>query len=48
MSKIQSLSTFTDILTLSRSIDFNVHLLIDVGTDGSISGPIMLIPIIRG
>ena len=44
MSKIQHLSTFLALLTLSRSTDFNVHLPTHVGTDDGISGSIMLVP----
>lgn len=44
MSKIQYLSTFPAILTLSRSTDINVHLPTHVGTDDGISGSIMLVP----
>ncbi|PXK20140.1 hypothetical protein DMR31_26735 [Klebsiella variicola] len=48
MSKIQYLSTFPAILTLSRSTDINVHLPTDVGIDDGISGSIMLVPTGRG
>jgi len=44
MSKIQYLSTFPAILTLSRSTDINVHLPTHVGIDDGISGSIMLVP----
>lgn len=44
MPKIQYLSTFPAILTLSRSTDINVHLPTHVGTDDGISGLIMLVP----
>ena len=44
MSKIQYLSTFLAILTLSRSTDINVHLPTHVGIDDGISGSIMLVP----
>ncbi|WP_212612237.1 hypothetical protein, partial [Escherichia coli] len=44
MPKIQYLSTFPAILTLSRSTDINVHLPTHVGTDDGISGSIMLVP----
>lgn len=43
MPKIQYLSTFPAILTLSRSTDINVHLPTHVGTDDGISGSIMLV-----
>jgi hypothetical protein len=48
MPKIQHLTTFLVILTLSRSTDFSVHLLTDVGADDGISGSITLVPIVRG
>lgn len=48
MSKIQYLSTFLAILTLSRSTDINVHLPTHVGTDDGIYGSIMLVPTGRG
>lgn len=44
MPKIQYLSPFPAILTLSGSTDFNVHLPTVVGTDDGISGSIMHIP----
>ncbi len=48
MPEIQYLPIIPAILTLSRSIDFNVHLPTDVGTDDGISGSIMLVPTGRG
>lgn len=43
MPEIQCLSIFPAILTLSRSTDFNVYLLTDVGIDDGISDSIMLV-----
>lgn len=48
MSKIQYLPIIPAILTLSRSIGFNVHLPTDVGIDDGISGSITLVPTGRG